>query len=152
MAENTDSTRRWVLDTNVVLDWLVFRDPGVRALVKAIEDRRVLLLCRADTRAEFLRVLDYPQVRKHSEARALAAAIYDRWHQMFEGAASALPLPVCRDPDDQKFLELARDAGAHWLISKDRALLELRHRVARSASFTVLAPEEARAALYNPTL
>lgn len=137
---------RWVLDTNVLLDWLIFQDMHVRKLVAHIESGQVVLLTRSDCRDEFVRVLDYPQVVKHPEPRALALETYDRWHTMHgtgdvAGRPSALPL--CRDPDDQKFLELARDAKADWLITKDRALLELTHRVRLAAGYDVLDPAEA---------
>jgi predicted nucleic acid-binding protein len=49
-------------------------------------------------------------------------------------AESGVRLPVCTDKDDQKFLELARDANATILITKDKALLKLaRKRLARPA-------------------
>jgi len=37
-------------------------------------------------------------------------------------------LPACRDPDDQKFLEAAQAAHAGFLVTKDRALLDLAQR------------------------
>jgi predicted nucleic acid-binding protein len=55
-------------------------------------------------------------------------------------------LPLCKDPDDQKFLELAFSSGADVLITKDRALLDLSRRkkrqVGRTLSFRVLTPDE----------
>jgi predicted nucleic acid-binding protein len=45
----------------------------------------------------------------------------------------------CRDGDDQKFLDLAHFAGARWLISRDRALLDLAKR-ARHLGFEILTP------------
>ena len=55
-------------------------------------------------------------------------------------------LPRCKDPDDQKFLELAFAANADILISKDRALLELARRKkappGRKLDFRILTPEE----------
>jgi predicted nucleic acid-binding protein len=45
----------------------------------------------------------------------------------------------CRDPLDQKFLELAVAAGAALLITKDRDLLKLRKR-ARAHGVSVVAP------------
>ena len=59
----------------------------------------------------------------------------------FKAAPPAAPLPACRDSDDQKFLEIARDAGASHLITRDKALLKLaRHRLVRER-FAVLTPE-----------
>lgn len=134
---------RWVLDTNVLLDWLIFREPTIAPLVAAIEAGAVTLLNNTACRDEFVRVLDYPQVVKRGAARATALTTYDARHAPCAGVPAATPLPVCRDPDDQKFLELARDGQADWLISKDRALLELARRVRGSMRFEVLSPREA---------
>ena len=50
-------------------------------------------------------------------------------------------LPQCRDPDDQKFLEAAAAAHADFLVSRDRALLEMNRRRARALPFRILTPE-----------
>jgi predicted nucleic acid-binding protein len=49
-------------------------------------------------------------------------------------------LPDCRDPDDQKFLELARACGADFLVSRDRALLEIGRRKGRPLPFAIVTP------------
>jgi predicted nucleic acid-binding protein len=51
-------------------------------------------------------------------------------------------LPVCRDPEDQKFLELANDCAAHFLVTRDRALLVLGRRKVQPLSFRIVTPEE----------
>jgi predicted nucleic acid-binding protein len=38
-------------------------------------------------------------------------------------------LPRCSDPDDQKFLALAQDAAADWLLTRDKAILRLKRRL-----------------------
>lgn len=38
---------------------------------------------------------------------------------------------VCTDLDDQKFIDLAIDQGARWLLTRDRALLALRGAAGR---------------------
>ncbi|OYY82283.1 MAG: hypothetical protein B7Y33_00065 [Hydrogenophilales bacterium 16-62-9] len=50
-------------------------------------------------------------------------------------------MPLCSDPDDQKFLALAAVSHAHGLVSKDRALLKLRRRCA--PHFQIMTPAEA---------
>jgi len=95
-------------------------------------------------RAEWLAVLEYPQLGLAEAARGQAMAAFD-------GAVARLPeaamtphpevkLPRCADPDDQKFLELALAAGAQCLLSKDKALLQLARRTAREGWFRILAP------------
>jgi len=65
-----------------------------------------------------------------------------------DGSASAPKLPRCRDPDDQKFLELAQACGAQWLLSRDRELLKLARRTRRGHGFDILTPQ-AWAQLYS---
>ncbi len=57
-------------------------------------------------------------------------------------AASPVALPVCKDPDDQKFLELAASCGADVLITKDKALLKLARRMKKLPLFRILTPEQ----------
>jgi predicted nucleic acid-binding protein len=49
---------------------------------------------------------------------------------------------VCRDASDQKFLELARDCGADFLVTKDAALLVLARRKIRRAPFAIVTPPQ----------
>jgi uncharacterized protein len=116
---------RLVLDTNVWLDLLVFRDPGVALL------RRGGFEIYADARieAELERVLEYPFAAKllDSSGRTAAMAAFRR-QSIFIEAPNGGGLPRCADPDDQKFLEVAAAAGALFIITKDAALLALDRR------------------------
>ncbi|MDB5840953.1 MAG: putative toxin-antitoxin system toxin component, family [Herminiimonas sp.] len=133
---------RIVLDTNVCLDLFVFRDPRWAALLAALKDGTVEAVTRADCRNEWLIVLGYPHLPLDSESRELAEAEFDQLIRMIEPAApSAVPLPVCSDTDDQKFLELARDACAAGLITKDKALLKLARKTAKAGLFRITPPE-----------
>jgi len=133
---------RLVLDTNIWLDWLVFDDPGLAALRAAVAAGRAEIVIDTACDAELLRVLDYPlqkwtldatqQMACIAQCRSLARKIE---------APCTMQLPHCTDPDDQQFLELAAGAAADYLITKDRALLQLaRHplpfRIMTPAEFT----------------
>lgn len=133
-----------VLDTNVCLDLWVFFDPACAALLRDLQDGRVHAVTRADCRAEWLAVLHYPQLPIDEAMRPGLVAAYDNLlHRLPQGplAADATGLPRCRDPDDQKFLELAAQAGARWLLSKDKALLRLDGKLRRAGRFRVLHPQ-----------
>jgi predicted nucleic acid-binding protein len=134
---------RLVLDTNVVLDLFVFHNPRWAVLLAALESGQVEAVTRADCRMEWLHVLDYPHLPLDAQSREQAIARFDRLiHIAPEQTLPApLPLPLCSDRDDQKFLELARDAGASALITKDRALLKLARRIAKAGMFQVLTPQ-----------
>jgi putative PIN family toxin of toxin-antitoxin system len=123
---------RLVIDTQVWLDWLVFDDPSVAGLRAAIDCAFAEVLIDAACLAELERVLAYPLGRRTVDAAACLAACR-RTTTTVEGGsgqARAHDLPVCRDPDDQKFLTLAARARADCLVSRDRELLRLNRRCA----------------------
>lgn len=140
---------RLVLDTNIVLDCLVFCDPAMAALMAALEARTVQALVHAQSLDEFQRVLAYPQCRLDADARLsvlqryIALATVADMPAGFDRNSLLLPpgFPHCRDQDDQPFLALAYHAGADALVTRDKALLKLRRR-ARRFNVTLLTPAE----------
>lgn len=133
--------KRIVLDTNVCLDLFVFKDPRWSALLSAIESGAVEAITRADCREEYLVVLHYKHLPLDDDSRPLSAARFDALIKVVAPPVSGIRLPVCSDRDDQKFLELARDAGADILITKDKALLKLGRKLAKAGMFKVMVPE-----------
>jgi putative PIN family toxin of toxin-antitoxin system len=130
-----------VIDTNVCLDLFVFHDPRWAPLLAALESGAVRAVTRADCRDEYLFVLNYPHLPLDDAKRPLAAARFDALVHVVAPDARAVRLPVCTDRDDQKFLEIARDAGAEVLVTKDKALLKLARRAARDHLFRIMTPE-----------
>jgi uncharacterized protein len=115
-----------VLDTNIVLDWLIFEDGGMPELMAALNERRFTIATNADCIDELKRVLNYPIFKLTEAEQEIALAKYLEFTTIIEPRASLLGrVPRCRDNDDQKFLELAAHAGAAALISKDNAVLGL---------------------------
>ena len=118
-----------VLDTNVVLDWLVFKDVGVAALASAVEQGRLRWLACPAMRQELVRTLDYRSLARWQPDSERVLSIFDTLADLRpEPPAVALPLR-CSDPDDQVFLDLALVNAAGWLVSHDKALLRLARRV-----------------------
>ena len=134
--------KRIVIDTNVCLDLFVFHDPRWAGLLAAIESGAVEAITRADCRDEYNIVLHYSHLPLNDTTRPLAAARFDALIKVVSPPESGVRLPVCTDKDDQKFLELARDAQAHTLITKDKALLKLAKRLTREGMFRVITPEK----------
>lgn len=134
---------RLVLDTNAVLDWLHFRDPGIAPIAQAIDAGSAVPLTSAECLEELRRVLAYPQFKLDAGARDTIFDQYRARAGLIEVDATALPaLPRCRDADDQKFLELAWQSGADYLVSKDKALLKLARAVAKLGCFVIVTPEK----------
>ncbi|MFZ5565413.1 MAG: putative toxin-antitoxin system toxin component, PIN family [Pseudomonadota bacterium] len=119
-----------VLDTNVVLDLLVFDDPATPALQQALSEGALRWIATPVMREELARVLLYPHIAARLDYYRLSAddvlAAFDRQVQRVDVAPRA-PM-VCRDPDDQKFIDLAV-AHRAALLSKDHAVLKLRKRL-----------------------
>jgi putative PIN family toxin of toxin-antitoxin system len=114
-----------VLDTNVVLDWLVFRDPGVVGLAQAIETGRIRWLTCPRMREELARVLRYPALGKWNLESDRTLTCFDRWSTPCPNAAPSPTHPSCSDAHDQIFIDLALSRRARWLVTHDRALLKL---------------------------
>jgi len=136
---------RLVLDTNVSLDLIVFRDPRWTGLLGMLARGACEALMDEVCRNEFVRVLGYPQFDLAADRRVQVLQAFDALHRMpVSRECREEPvdgLPQCRDADDQKFLELAFRARADVLLSKDKALLKLARRNRRAGLFEILSPQ-----------
>lgn len=128
-----------VVDTNVVLDWWVFRGGDSVAVLQAILDGHLRWAITPRMRDEFRRVLQYKQMKgyEHDPLEAL---------RQFDAAAFGVKMPArcsfkSRDPDDQVFIDLAVACGAKVLLSRDKALLRLAAR-ARGLGLWIGPPEK----------
>lgn len=129
-----------VLDTNAVLDWLLFADGGMTQIVHAIIDGQVQWIATQSMRDEFERVLAYPALAPRNPDAAAVLAAWDQ-HAQLQDVPAACAL-ACSDADDQKFIDLAVAVKATWLISKDKALLALK-RKALAHGVAICRPEHA---------
>lgn len=120
-----------VIDTNIVLDLFVFDDVAAKPLRLAIAAGVIDWLATPPMRVELERVLGYPQIVPRLAFYGLKA---DDVLEAFDQRARLVTVapkagPTCSDADDQCFIDLA---VAHRvpLLSKDRAVLTLRKRLA----------------------
>lgn len=121
-----------VLDTNIALDVLLFQEPQDEPLRAALQAGHVRWLATARMREELQRVLAYPHIAARMQFYQRTAphimAQYDEWTVATEAAPRCAY--VCKDADDQCFIDLAVAHGA-VLLSKDAQVLKLRKRLAR---------------------
>ena len=132
---------RVILDTNVWLDWLVFDDPSIAPIKAAVAADRAEVFIDAACEAELERSLGY-DLGKRTVDIAACIAECRRVARRIESPvpeAERARLPACRDPGDQKFLEAALAARAEFLVTKDRALLDLARR---PLPFRILTPAD----------
>ena len=123
---------RVVLDTNIVLDLWLYKDAATPALLAALEGKAIQWLATQVMRDELERVLAYTHIVKRLAFSQLKAEdILAQW----DAHAQLMPIApkcqfVCKDGDDQKFIDLAAQHQTQ-LISKDKAVLTMRNRMAR---------------------
>lgn len=120
-----------VLDTNIVLDIWLFSDARSAWLLPQLTSGAHLWLATAAMRDELTRVLGYHRLVRQLVVRKVAAqAVLAAFDQHASIVAAAAPAPTalkCKDPDDQKFIDLAWAHGAA-LISRDAAVLAVLKR------------------------
>ncbi len=119
-----------VLDTNIVLDAFVFDDPATQPLKLALAAKEIQWIATKAMRDELARVLGYPKIvlrlASHKVSAVDVLAQFDGQAQWMDTAPKARV--SCRDPDDQKFIDLAV-AHKATLLSKDRAVLCMAKRL-----------------------
>lgn len=119
---------RVVLDTNVTLSALVFREGRVAALRTTWQSGRCLPLASKATAEELVRVLAYPKFRLTATERSELLADYLPYCDVVAIPGRAPVVPACPDPDDIPFLQLAIAGRADYLVTGDKALLGLAGR------------------------
>ena len=142
---------RLVLDTNVWIDWLIFDDLSIAPLKAAHRDGRIHIVVNEACLEELSAVLAYPEFKLDEAQKKNHLTEVDRCTIRLDDRRPARPtaLPRCSDPDDQKFLMLALDAAADWLLTRDKALLKLTGRL-KAAGFRVGSASEWSAAFARP--
>ena len=122
---------RLVLDTNVWIDWLVFNDSSMSAIKAALRAGQIHIMSNAACLEEFTRVLAYSEfsLDEAQQQQLLEVFLHATVRHEARCPDGHGELPRCADPDDQKFVYLAHDASADWLLTRDKALLKLKRRL-----------------------
>lgn len=140
--KNQPETRplRVVLDSNVVVSALLFRHGRLAWLRAVWQSGRFIPLASRATIEEILRVTGYEKFHLGKAQLGEVAALYLPHVEIIDVTESARRMPpICRDPEDQKFLALANAGKANVIVTGDKALLELagntRFKIENPATF-----------------
>ena len=122
--------RTVVLDTNIVLDLFVFKDPATVLLQQLIEAKEICWIATQAMRDELERVLAYAHILPRLAFHQISPVdVLARFHQHAQIEPTApRASAVCKDPDDQRFIDLAV-AHRATLLSKDKAVLCMSKRL-----------------------
>lgn len=111
-----------VIDTNVWISGIFFRRGIPASILRAWRDCHFEIIATSETLAE----LEHKLREKTSEFGA-DLALVEEWIAYVKTFARIVPATtmasgVCRDPDDDKFLDAALSGGAEYVVSGDHDL------------------------------
>ena len=113
-----------ILDTNIIISYLISKNNSeVENIIRAAKEKRIQLFCSIEIWNELLEALKYPKI-----ARLLPnnnGTFITKYKFLCEFIEPKSSVELCRDPRDNKFLELAIEIGADYLITGDKDLLEI---------------------------
>lgn len=124
-----------VVDTNVLVSGIFWKGKPFEIL-GAWRAKRFALIVSPPILEEYRRVLAEMTRLHPSPVVRLIMELIELHAEMIEPVS--LAKQVCTDPDDDKFLEAALAANAHYVISGDKALL----RVKKYLTVEILRPSQ----------
>jgi uncharacterized protein len=117
------TSRRVILDTNVLISRLLLPESTASRAVRRVLDRAQPLVSD-DTMTELADTLSRPKFDPYV-SREDRRTFFELFARVAEWVTVTTTIRVCRDPKDNPFLELAVDGKADWIITGDKDLLEL---------------------------
>ena len=127
-----------VLDTNVLISALLFQGE-LSKLLLPLKKGAYILLFSEGTLSELIKVLHYPKFALTEEEIDYIFQFEILPYSKMIKITFKIDEKICKDRDDQKFLELAISGKADYLVSGDTDLLELKEfetiKILSSAEF-----------------
>jgi hypothetical protein len=112
---------RLVIDTNVFVSGLISGAGSPARILRAVRDKRAVHLVSDAIVEEYLRVLDYPRIRKFNNiSDAFVADIAAYLVYQTERVELQSRIKMSPDPADDVFLNTAVDGRATLLITGDK--------------------------------
>ena len=118
---------RAVLDTNVLISATLVKGGTEDQIVRAWSAGRFDLVLSPEILEEMGRAMLYEKLAKHRwMTREDVASFIRALAQSAVLVSGTVPVVVCRDPDDDKFLAAAVEGKARWVVSGDKDLLAVK--------------------------
>lgn len=115
--------KRIIVDTNVLISFLLLPDSRANQAVRRVL-KGSIILASDDTLAELASVLARPKFNKYISLKDRQQFLR-KFVRICESIIITKRIQLCRDPRDDKYLELAVNGNADLIISGDKDLLSL---------------------------
>lgn len=110
-----------VIDTNVVISGIFFGG-NPRKVMEAVVDGNLNAYATPEIVEEYTEIIESMIERKQGR---LNQNMFFPFFSALRIIESVSDLKICRDPDDDKFLECAIDSNALYIVSGDNDLLDI---------------------------
>lgn len=110
-----------VIDTNVVISGIFFGGYP-RKILEAVADKQISAYATTEIINEYYEIID--EMIKRKQGR-INNSVLSQLVSKLKIIQSSSSVNICRDPDDNKFIECAIDANALYIISGDKDLLDI---------------------------
>jgi uncharacterized protein len=120
-VEKEGLSPRLVIDTNVFVSGLISGDSPPTLILRAVRDKRAIQLVSDPIVEEYLRVLDYPGIRKFKKVTdTFVADIAAYLVYQTERIELRSRIKMSPDPDDDVSLNTAVDGRATLVVTGDK--------------------------------
>ena len=110
-----------VIDTNVVISGTFFKG-NPRRILEAVVEKRFDVFATTEIIEEYQEIVDEMIDRKQG---SIDHHVLDHFISKLNIIESESDIKICRDPDDDKFINCAVDSKALYIVSGDKDLLVL---------------------------
>ena len=124
---------RVILDTNILISAFLWSKRVNKAVISPLDEKKIKIFFTKETLKELLRVLSYEKFAlKFISLSTTPNSLVNKIITRENAFVVKTPLPKDRrpilkkDPTDDKFLYLAANARAEYIVTGDKALLALK--------------------------
>ena len=116
---------RVVIDTNVVVSALLFGGE-INKIVSLWQKKKIVLLASKEVMEEYIKVLSYPKFNLAKEE--IEYIVKQEILPFIKPINVSTKIKIIKDdPSDNKFISLAVDGHAQYIVSGDKHLLKLKN-------------------------
>jgi putative PIN family toxin of toxin-antitoxin system len=112
-----------IIDSNIWVSFLIGK--SLRSLVHHIRNEKITIITCEEQLQELTSVFQKPKFLKYFQINQVTT-----FFTFFRGVSHIVPIrvikPLCRDSKDDYLLALSIESEAHYLITGDKDLLEIR--------------------------